>query len=66
MIAFGAAHELYHWIDSYTRNVLTPTGTLMLAVLPLILGFQLQALVLDIQHRPERPLLRGPHQLPPR
>ncbi len=39
----------------------------MLAVLPLILGFQLllQALVLDIQERPERPLQRRRHQLPP-
>ena len=37
---------------------MTPTGTVMLAVLPLILGFQLllQALVLDVQNRPERPL----------
>src|SRR5262249_857293 len=60
LILFGFVFGLYHWIDSYTRNVLTPTGTIMLAVLPLMLGFQLllQALVLDIQQRPERPLQR--------
>ena len=55
---FGVVFGLYHWIDSYRRNVLTPTGTIMLAVLPLILGFQLllQALVLDVQDAPRRPL----------
>ena len=68
LIAFGVVFGLYHWIASYARNALTPTGTIMLAVLPLMLGFQLllQALVLDIQQRPERPLQRRPHQLPPR
>ena len=67
LIAFGVAFGLYHWIDSYTRNALTPTGTIMLAVLPLMLGFQLllQALVLDIQQRPERPLQRRALQRPP-
>ena len=66
LILFGLIFGLYHWIDSYTRNVLTPTGTIMLAVLPLMLGFQLllQALVLDIQQRPERPMQRRPSQLP--
>ncbi|MBI2902349.1 MAG: glycosyltransferase family 2 protein [Candidatus Methylomirabilis oxyfera] len=58
LIAFGVAFGLYHWIENYRKNVLTPTGTVMLAVLPLILGFQLllQALVLDVQHAPQQPL----------
>jgi glycosyltransferase involved in cell wall biosynthesis len=58
LVTFGALFGLYHWIDGYRRNVLTPTGTVMLAVLPLILGFQLllQALVLDVQNAPRRPL----------
>jgi dolichol-phosphate mannosyltransferase len=58
LIAFGALFGLYHWIDNYHRHVLTPTGTVMLSVLPLILGFQLllQALVLDVQNVPRRPL----------
>jgi hypothetical protein len=61
LVAYGLLFGLYHWIDSYRRNVLTPTGTVMLAVLPLILGFQLllQGLVLDIQAAPRRPL-QGP------
>ncbi len=58
LVAYGALFGLYHWIDSYRRNVLTPTGTVMLAVLPLILGFQLllQAMVLDVQNLPKRAL----------
>jgi dolichol-phosphate mannosyltransferase len=58
LVGYGTCFGLYHWIDSYRRNVLTPTGTVMLAVLPLILGFQLllQALVLDVQNAPRRPL----------
>jgi glycosyltransferase involved in cell wall biosynthesis len=58
LITFGVLFGLYHWIDSYLRQVLASTGTVMLAVLPLILGFQLllQALVLDVQTKPEQPL----------
>jgi dolichol-phosphate mannosyltransferase len=68
LVAFGVIFGLYHWIESHTRHALTPTGTIMLAVLPLMLGFQLllQALVLDIQQRPERPLQRRPPFPPPR
>ena len=58
LVTYGTLFGLYHWIDSYRRNVLTPTGTIMLATLPLILGFQLllQALVLDVQNAPRRSL----------
>jgi len=58
LVTFGIAFGAYHWIDSYHRNVLTPTGTVMLATLPLILGFELllQALVLDVQNVPTKPL----------
>jgi dolichol-phosphate mannosyltransferase len=58
LVLYGALFGLYHWVESYRRNILTPTGTVMLAVLPLILGFQLllQALVLDVQSVPQRPL----------
>src|SRR5262249_49393842 len=58
LVAYGVLFGLYHWIDSYLRNALTPTGTVMLAGRPLILGFQLllQALVLDVQNAPRRPL----------
>ncbi|PWU23030.1 MAG: glycosyl transferase family 2 [Candidatus Rokuibacteriota bacterium] len=58
LVTAGLLFGLYHWIDSYRRHVATPTGTIMLAALPLILGFQLllQALVLDVQSVPRRPL----------
>ena len=58
LITFGVVFGAYHWIDGVRRNVLTPTGTVMLATLPLILGFELllQALVLDVQNLPSRPL----------
>jgi len=64
LIAFGTAFGLYHWIDNSRRQVLTATGTVMLAVLPLILGFQmlLQALVLDVQNAPTRPLQARPRR----
>jgi dolichol-phosphate mannosyltransferase len=67
LVGYGVLFGLYHWIDSYRRNVLTPTGTVMLAVLPLILGFQLllQALVLDVQNAPRRPLQRLAHRSAP-
>lgn len=49
-IGFGA----FEWWDHARRDVVTPTGTVMLAVLPLLIGFELllQALVLDIQNSP--------------
>jgi len=50
-ISFGAIT----WIHNSIRHLITPTGTVMLAVVPLLLGFQLllQAVVLDIQNVPK-------------
>ena len=61
LVTYGFIFCLYHWIESYSKNAFTPTGTVMLAVLPLILGVQflLQALVLDVQSVPRRPLQAG-------
>jgi glycosyltransferase involved in cell wall biosynthesis len=57
LVLYGLGFGLYHWIDGHQRGVAAPTGTIMLAVLPLILGFQLllQSLVLDVQAAPPRP-----------
>ncbi len=43
------------WIRSIAINTAAPTGTIMLVVIPLILGFQLtlQAITLDIQNTPK-------------
>jgi len=56
-ISFGAIT----WIHNSIRDLITPTGTVMLAVVPLLLGFQLllQAIVLDIQHAPKIPIHKG-------
>lgn len=53
-ISFGAIT----WIHNSIRDLITPTGTVMLAVVPLLLGFQLllEAIVLDIQHVPKTPI----------
>jgi glycosyltransferase involved in cell wall biosynthesis len=55
LIVWGLGFGAYHWIKSELIGVATPTGTIMLSVLPLILGFQLvlQAIVLDIQETPK-------------
>jgi len=58
LILFGAGFGAYHWILSSLTKTLASTGTVMIAVLPLILGFQLilQALVLDVASVPKRAL----------
>jgi glycosyltransferase involved in cell wall biosynthesis len=55
LFAWGFAFGAYHWIKSIVTEVATPTGTIMLSVLPLILGFQLilEAIVLDIRETPK-------------
>jgi glycosyltransferase involved in cell wall biosynthesis len=54
LFGWGFLFGAYHWILSILTNHVATTGTVMLAVLPLILGFQLvlQAIVLDIQETP--------------
>jgi dolichol-phosphate mannosyltransferase len=52
--AFGLAWGLYYWWHYAHLQLPTPTGTVMIAVLPLVIGLQLllQALVMDIQNVP--------------
>jgi len=54
LVGWGVAFGAYHWVLSILTNHAATTGTVMLSVLPLILGFQLilQAIVLDIQESP--------------
>ncbi len=58
--AFGTAWGLYFWDKSIRTGIPASTGTVMVAVLPVILGFQLllQALAYDIQKVPKTGLLR--------
>jgi glycosyltransferase involved in cell wall biosynthesis len=55
LLGWGIFFGAYHWILSVATEHVATTGTVMLAVLPLILGFQLilQAIVLDIQETPK-------------
>jgi glycosyltransferase involved in cell wall biosynthesis len=61
MVVFGLGWGISHWLQSAATHQEASTGTVMIAVLPLILGVQLllQALVLDIQGAPKLPLGRG-------
>lgn len=54
LFGWGFGFGLYLWGHSIITGIATPTGTIMLSLLPLILGFQLllQAIVLDIQETP--------------
>ncbi|MBV8199187.1 MAG: glycosyltransferase family 2 protein [Acidobacteria bacterium] len=59
--AFGTAWGVVHWVRSVETGVVATTGTVMIAVVPLILGVQLllQAVSLDIQGAPKTPLSRS-------
>ena len=60
LFSFGLVFGATKWIAALLTQTSTPIGTVMLAALPTILGFQLllQAAVLDIQNVPRRPLQR--------
>ncbi len=55
---FGFAWGITAWINSIRTGVPATTGTVMLAVLPCILGFQLliQAIVMDVMQTPSAPI----------
>lgn len=56
MMAFGVVFGGYHWIDSNSRNLPTPAGTVMLAAIPLLMGLQfvLAFIAHDISSVPHR------------
>lgn len=56
--AFGLLFGLYHWNLSAITLTIASTGTVMIAVLPLILGSQLliQSMIVDMQNIPSEPL----------
>lgn len=51
LLLFGVIFGAYEWIDSMITNIARTTGTVMLAVLPTLMGFQLilNALMYDVQ-----------------
>jgi dolichol-phosphate mannosyltransferase len=58
MIFFGLVFGVFSWSESSSAGVQTPTGTVMISVLPLIMGFQLllNSLHYDITNSPLEPL----------
>lgn len=54
MVLWGVIYGITKWIQNYYLGVETPTGTVMLSVLPLILGtqFLLSAINIDINSTP--------------
>lgn len=55
MFLWGILFGLYLWVRSMITGASTPTGSIMLALVPIVLGFQLllQSVVLDIQETPK-------------
>jgi len=55
LFSFGLIWGIWHWVISIQTQVAATTGTVMLAVVPFIVGFQflIQALVLDIGNVPK-------------
>lgn len=54
LFVWGVVFGAYQWWSHLQQGIVTPTGTVIVSIVPLILGFQLllQALVLDIQNSP--------------
>lgn len=60
MLLFGVLFGGYNWLESASRGITTPTGTIMLAAIPLLMGLQLVLAFIgyDIASVPTRPLHR--------
>lgn len=58
LMLFGVVFGATKWYLSAVRGVITSTGTVMISVVPLFLGFQmvLQAVLLDVHNVPQEPL----------
>jgi glycosyltransferase involved in cell wall biosynthesis len=58
LLAFGSIFGAYNWYYAAVSQVSTPTGTIMLAVLPIIVGVQLllAAISTDVINVPKEPL----------
>lgn len=55
LFLFGVIYGLQVWHTNAVKNILTPTGTIMIITLSIILGFQLilQAIQIDIEKSPK-------------
>jgi len=55
-VLFGTAWSSFHWIRSVRTQIAAMTGTVVIGMLGIVLGFQLllQAVVLDVGNEPRR------------
>ena len=53
---FGIVYGIINWMHNSKMNYLTPTGTIMISLLSIILGFQLllQAISIDVMSTPKK------------
>ncbi len=60
LVTFGVGYGSVHWIRGYQLDVLASPGTVMLAALPIVLGWQalLSFVHLDVANIPRQPLQR--------
>ena len=58
LITAGSLFGLIHWFSGLTSNALASSGTVMLAALPIILGFQslLSVMNYDVSNIPQHPI----------
>lgn len=68
LFAFGSVYGGYHWYRSIDTGVAASSGTVMIAALPLVFGFQflLSALNFDVANLPRKPLQRTSRPRPSR
>lgn len=65
LLLAGLIYGGYHWLWYATHRIAAPTGTVVLAALMILLGFQLllSAITLDLQSVPRDPINRGPIEM---
>lgn len=65
LLLAGLIYGGYHWLWYATHHIAAPTGTVVLAALMIILGFQLllSAITLDLQSVPRDPINHGPIEM---
>jgi len=58
MVIFGLSYGGYHWVEAFRIGISTPTGTVMLAAISLLMGMQfIMAFIgYDIASMPTRPI----------
>jgi len=64
---FGLVFGISRWYKSFQTGMPTNAGTVMVAVIPFILGIQflLQTVILDIQNTPRDPIYQAPRETTP-